>query len=190
MKRVDQTTFGSPGGNCFSACLATLLEVPLAEVPYFMDAGDAWLEQVQAWLRPRGLYAVPVVAGDDWTPAGLCIISGTTERSRKPEDLHSVVARGSEIIHDHHPSRAGLLTRKDVILLVPLDPANLPTAWRPVTPTEPTAGEAVLALLPRCFEPYIAWRVGRNWSAKCPDGAQALPQEPDAWRPLPQRWSP
>lgn len=45
MKPVDQTTFGFPGGNCFSACIASLLEMPLDDVPYFMH-GD-WYDAFQ-----------------------------------------------------------------------------------------------------------------------------------------------
>lgn len=123
MKPVDQTTFGNPGGNCFSACVASLLELPIEDVPYFMGAED-WLAEFNAWLRPHGFYAVPTEVNRYWEPAGLCILSGTTERSRAPRDLHSVVARGYEALHDPHPSRAGLLTKKDVVMLVPLDPAR------------------------------------------------------------------
>ncbi len=40
MKPVDQTTFGHPGGNCFSACVASLLEMSVDQVPYFMGHDD------------------------------------------------------------------------------------------------------------------------------------------------------
>ena len=33
MKPVDQTRTGVPYGNCMEACFASLLEVPLLEVP-------------------------------------------------------------------------------------------------------------------------------------------------------------
>lgn len=38
---------------------------------------------------------------------------------------HSVVARGTEIIHDPHPSRAGVLSHDDVVVLVPFDPGRI-----------------------------------------------------------------
>lgn len=50
MKEVYQTTFGTHG-NCFSACLASLLEIEIENVPYFMDKGDMWLYEVNAWLK-------------------------------------------------------------------------------------------------------------------------------------------
>lgn len=120
MRPVDQTTFGVPGGNCFTACVASLLELPIDEVPYFM-ADDDWFPGFQQWLKRWGLWAVGFAWDEKWRPDGLCILSGVTVRH--PTGLHSVVARGDAIVHDPHPSRAGLVTRTDVILLVPFDPS-------------------------------------------------------------------
>lgn len=124
MKPVDQTTFGCPGGNCFSACVASLLEIPVEEVPYFM--GDAapdeevdWFTPFLAWLRPRGLWAIPVPLGNGWKPEGLCILSGKSPRGKF---MHSVVAHGLDVVFDPHPSRAGVESKVDVVVLVPLDP--------------------------------------------------------------------
>lgn len=137
MKPVDQTTFGLPGGNCFSACVASLLEIPIDEVPYFMgDTGEVlagddpekWFERFEQWLSPRGLYPILLdIHGISWRPAGLHILSGCSPRGRgRADDLHSVVAQGSEILHDPHPSRDSVLTIRDVTVLVPLNPAILP----------------------------------------------------------------
>ena len=130
MKPVDQTTFGFPGGNCFSACVASLLELPIDEVPYFMgdsleDDGGAWFERFLAWLKPRNLYAVCFKLGDSWRPAGLHILSGKSPRElANTRALHSVVALGDEVLPDPHPSRAGVLSRDDTVILIPLDPAR------------------------------------------------------------------
>jgi hypothetical protein len=69
VKPVDQTTFGAPGGNCFSACVASLLEIPLSEVPYFMGDGPIeqeydWFNPFLAWLRERGWWAIPLPVGN------------------------------------------------------------------------------------------------------------------------------
>jgi hypothetical protein len=62
MLPVDQTTFGHPGGNCFSACVASLLELPIEEVPYFMgepdEPNERWAERLDAFLETYGLYAL------------------------------------------------------------------------------------------------------------------------------------
>jgi hypothetical protein len=84
---------------------------------------DRWYMGFEAWLLPRGFYPVGFESSS-YTIAGLHILSGQSPRRRDDKAaLHSVVARGCEIVHDPHPSRDGILTRKDVVLLVPLDPA-------------------------------------------------------------------
>lgn len=122
MKPVDQTTFGVPGGNCFSACVASLLEFPVEAVPYFMGAED-WVAEFSRWLLPRGMYVFRFRiegAEDTWRPPGFYILSG-----QSPRGSHSVVALGPDVVHDPHPSRAGLLTQEDLMVLVPIDIARL-----------------------------------------------------------------
>jgi len=67
-------------------------------------------------LKPRGLWAVTIDLGNGWVPFGECILSGKSPRG---DFLHSVVADGLTIIHDPHPSRAGILTQEDVVVLIP-----------------------------------------------------------------------
>lgn len=127
MRPVDQTIFTVPGGNCFAACVASVLELSLADVPNFCDnMNAAWFTDFRAWLRPRGLYAVSFkLAGKPgdpdagWYPEGLHIAGGPSPRYEGV--LHAVVARGSAIVHDPHPSRAGVPSFVDTILIVPLD---------------------------------------------------------------------
>lgn len=121
MRPVDQTTFGHPGGNCFSACVASLLELPITDVPYFMDESEGrakWHEQLDAWLEPRGFYASHFVIVDlerAEMPRGHFILVG-----RSPRGDHAVIARGRDVVHDPHPSRDGLLVVEGFVLLVPL----------------------------------------------------------------------
>jgi hypothetical protein len=115
--RVDQTVCVAPLGNCLPACVASLLEVPLEQVPHF-GAND-WVEHLTKWLATRGYYPIVCTLPTDWRPAGLYILAGKSPRG---DFLHAVIARGDEIIHDPHPSRAGVLSRADATILVPLDP--------------------------------------------------------------------
>ena len=56
MKPVFQTIIDRKVGNCFSAAIASLMEVPLETVPNFVkDHGDHYVEAVQEWLQPKGL---------------------------------------------------------------------------------------------------------------------------------------
>lgn len=117
MRPVDQTKFGVPEGNCFSACVASILHLPLGDVPPFCKYED-WWERLNAWLRTRGFYAMVLRYSDDMPPNGFHILSGKSPRG---DFQHSVVARGIEIVHDPHPSRAGIETRADQIVILPID---------------------------------------------------------------------
>lgn len=114
---IDQTTFGVPDGNCFSACVASILHVPLANVPSFCKHED-WWERFIEWLKPRGYYALMIKHTPEWVPQGFHIMSGKSPRGTFQ---HSVVARSSEIVHDPHPSRAGIESTIDHIVIIPID---------------------------------------------------------------------
>jgi hypothetical protein len=126
---VRQTIGGPPNGDCFAACVASVLELPLSEVPN--PVGERWREQWGDWLEGRGLSYVDVDlawGGGAWwrvAPGQLWI---ATVPSLNHEGLHhSVVMRGFELAHD--PSLAeryeavptSIVT--DMQFLVPLDPA-------------------------------------------------------------------
>lgn len=130
MVPVDQTVLGFADGNCFAACLASLLEVPLNSIPDFAVASDAgWFPRFRAWLVPQGWYPICFKVDDGWEPPGLYILSGASPRGTDPKHLHSVVAQGAGVLHDPHPSRDGLSSRLDAIVLVPVDPVR--PEWRP-----------------------------------------------------------
>ena len=49
---VNQTTFNTKG-NCFEACIASMLEIDLNQVPFFSK--DNWYKECNEWLHRRGL---------------------------------------------------------------------------------------------------------------------------------------
>ena len=133
MKPVDQTKFGPVEGNCFSAAVASILEISIDEVPWFMTNPGQWFEQFSAWCASRGATAKywPCKAWcEEWdgtgeprvfigVPVGHAIMSG--ESPRYPGKLHSVVAMNGETVHDPHPSRAGVLGGIDYRDFVTID---------------------------------------------------------------------
>lgn len=124
MRPVFQTRFGSPNGNCFPACLASLLEKPLEAFPFPPYEKD-WLEQVDKTLASWGWsyveWSIPVPFA--WSGEFLCILSGTSVRGLN----HSVVAlhkvtRGEHLftfVHDPHPDGTWVADMKTVGVLVP-----------------------------------------------------------------------
>lgn len=127
MKPITQTRFAidvplkEAPGNCWAACIASILELDLSDVPdeanYWkpgMSHQQSWRlyePAVHQWLSDRGLLLLEVkvdatyFSGREFDP--ICIISGPSPRN--PEFQHAVVGKGFEIIHDPHPSRAGLI---------------------------------------------------------------------------------
>lgn len=125
MIKVDQTTFGADG-NCFSACVASVLELPLDEVPRFV--GDGWWMRFVVWCAERDL--IPVFIPRDHetlipgrAPAGYTLVGGTPMRDGNPGPrLHECVALDGVIVHDPNPCRNGLIKIDDYIVFVPLTP--------------------------------------------------------------------
>lgn len=108
---VKQTTFGDPDGNCFEACIASITKLPLGEIPHYL--GNDWFEQYRDWLLERG-WMLAFWSGD--APPGQCIASGPSPRGIP----HSVVYQDGSMLHDPHPSNAGLEIASYFILLFPV----------------------------------------------------------------------
>ena len=100
---VYQTRSGA-NGNCFEACLASLLHLPIIAVPEV----SSW-EELRDWLAERFNMSLSFYAGDEIPlrnqagyPRGYSIVA-----LRLPADgaIHSVVAFGNTIFHDPSPRR-------------------------------------------------------------------------------------
>lgn len=107
MKPTDQTVFGYPNGNCFAACVASILEIPIEETPSI--EGKHFEPTWDAWFNERGLTMVDVPAGDGAYIQGFFIATGKSPRggltkSGRPV-LHSVVAQNMTLVHDPHPEK-------------------------------------------------------------------------------------
>lgn len=104
-------------GDCYRTAIACLLDAAApTDVPHFVEAGDAWWDETQKWVRARGdaLYYLPVPVPEDWQEwwdyhsqrLDHVILSGPSPRGTFG---HAVVGTPNlEVVHDPHPSRAGL----------------------------------------------------------------------------------
>lgn len=115
MKPVTQTEFGKRG-NCWLACIASVLDVPLESVPDVTDLyeanergeGKSARAIVKHWLMSEhGLYLYHLHAGlvPLVRPRGYHIMSGKGPRGY----LHACVGHEGVIVHDPHPDRSGLV---------------------------------------------------------------------------------
>lgn len=98
---------GIHNGNCFAACLASLLDLPLWMVPPFEDmfARGEWRQRVDEWLGK--VYGLKIVLQEghfiDDLPE-FYIASGKSPRGV----MHAVIYSHGELAHDPHFSDAGI----------------------------------------------------------------------------------
>lgn len=117
MKPVDQTKFGFGSGNCEAACIASILEIPLEDIPDFhgndpTDA-EAYWQNVRKWCEDKPFTIIPIKFSDGHDPKEFLkdcwvIASGPSPRGTEEWHRHAVVWKNGKIVHDPHPSRAGL----------------------------------------------------------------------------------
>jgi hypothetical protein len=136
MKPVMQTSFGNGKGNCFTACVASLLELRIGEVPDFcLLYGDhEWWLELEKWMAVRGLAPIEIcfAGGTDVDAEGFdhkvfyvrrdvpLILSGKNAAGV----AHCVVLYDGDRIHNPNPNCTGLVSYRDVIAFVSLNPAN------------------------------------------------------------------
>lgn len=129
---VDQSMFGRPNGNCWPAVLASLLCIPLDEVPHFCrDHSETWWEDTVSWLAQRGFSPLELHADlPTWgdvqpNPGQLCWLIGGSPRG---DWDHAIVGRWSDeewtVAHDPHPDRTGLTSYDRVGFLISLVPVH------------------------------------------------------------------
>jgi hypothetical protein len=122
---VDQTIFynpaeGSRKGNCTEAAVASILGLSLDDVPDFSANGDDALTFWNAFEDFINAHGFEVMMLDgSYVPDVLYLASGMSPRGVH----HMVVMRAGQLVHDPHPSRAGIAAPEQIRLLVPIDPS-------------------------------------------------------------------
>ena len=134
MIRVDQTTFGHGKGNCFTACVASILELSLESVPNFCldHEGGAWFPALREWLAARscGVVYWPVQNDEERSSllrfaSELKIVPWIASGPNADGVAHSTVWVGDALAHDPNPSRNGLAKLDDAIFIVSSRPGCL-----------------------------------------------------------------
>ena len=95
--------------NCMQCCVSYMLGLPLESVPNFATAGG-W-DRFASFAESQG-YAAVMLPGNHEFEADY-LASGTTERGTP----HMVVMNDGKLVHDPHPSNAGLVEVQCVWLL-------------------------------------------------------------------------
>lgn len=131
MRRVYQTRFGVPEGNCTEAVIASLLHLDLAEVPELRLCAERGgtvpvgvNDVIDTFLASRG-YARVVIRMDarpwPWIPAGIVVAAGGTgPRGFGHLCVYRSIPGGFDLLHDPHPDGGGLVEVEDVWFLAPV----------------------------------------------------------------------
>lgn len=99
-------------GDCQRAVIASLMDLPIAEVPHFNESGDAteFWELLQGFCNSRGYHYIEMKAASFFAwGSDLDIyheISGPSPRF--PGAFHAVVGKNGQIFFDPHPDGTGL----------------------------------------------------------------------------------
>ena len=102
-------------GNCQTAAIASLLDLPIERVPYFFDFPDFW-DAVFAFLWDHGYeyYGnIQPKLGEpiDWESMpgvdGYFIVAGPSPRWK--DSSHAVIYKNGKMVHDPHPDGTGIL---------------------------------------------------------------------------------
>ena len=117
MKPVDQTIVDKEIGDCTRACVASILELPIDDVPNFITFGATWFKVFWPYLQTFGYdyYGTGWIKGED-RPHGIVLkdshsIDGyviASVPSRTFDEVgHSVVMNlEGVVVHDPNPNKA------------------------------------------------------------------------------------
>ena len=124
MKVVDQRVLSNTIGDCFQACVASLLEIPYEDAfSVNSDFEMGWLSAFSGWLKERGFEfqgCLTIWNGKEncltWKDlrdrsVGVkgCFIAWGMSPRYTDGTTHAVIVDGNgKIIHDPHPTRQGV----------------------------------------------------------------------------------
>lgn len=119
MKRIEQRT----SADCLRCCIAMVTGVPYEDVPDFVQRdGTNWSLGVAKWAPGAGFACIRLRATGDGEIMALAasgdipwIATGESPRGRN----HAVVCVGEMVLHDPHPSRAGIDDMSGALFLLP-----------------------------------------------------------------------
>ena len=123
-------------GNCFNACLASLLELPLREVADILPSTEGdWHEQWRVWIASQGYRLEHHIPDDDENefdpPRGYSIASVYTDRiypaghKKVGERIsHAVIMFDGALVHDPFPLESEVMEVRYFQKLIPLSDAE------------------------------------------------------------------
>jgi hypothetical protein len=113
MIALYQTDFSRETGNCLQACVASMLEVSLDQVPNFAKYGECWFVRLREYLRYWGLDGLYVSYPQEeqlqqMVPQ-VTAIAIIPVKDAGENDYHAVITNHTQIIHDPNPNGVDLV---------------------------------------------------------------------------------
>jgi hypothetical protein len=110
-------------GNCFTACIASIMDLPINEVPHFASYGQDWFKVFWEFLKDKpfemnGTWSVQSMP--NWKEEfngidGYVIVGGESPRGVKGG--HAVIYKNGEPFFDPHPSDDFIVEEQDIYLI-------------------------------------------------------------------------
>lgn len=109
-------------GNCFTACIASLFDMPTDQVPHFSSYGENWFQVFYDFLKTtdfeiNGTWYIP--NNPQWKDFkgidGYVIVGGKSPRGIK--NGHAVIYKDGEPFFDPHPDNTFIVEEEDVYLI-------------------------------------------------------------------------
>ncbi len=156
MKYYDMTTLHDPPasvGDCWRVCIASILGMEPENVPHFAEMEGNVAARTATWLEALGYGLVQITAPQHvlaWVSNAVVYIASGPSLGRGVP--HCVLSDGVDLIHDPHPSRAGLAEIKTVWLITEAAPQRReagpdPEIWRRLAASASKAAARFAALV-------------------------------------------
>lgn len=144
MSYIDQRIFADPSrddghdadgnpGDCMRATLASLMNLPYEAVPHFAQY-VSWWDYMRHWARKFGVDFACLSPEDTklfLEPTDLVMGSGPSPRG---DFWHACLYNANlELVHDPHPSRLGLVSLEECIVVLPWPSIYEPNQLRAIT---------------------------------------------------------
>ncbi len=130
MKPIFMTKFGGAEapeeeqGNCMAACLASLFELELDDVPDFGGKinNGTWYGILNVWLAQRNLELSFYPVKNVILPMlGYYMLAVKSTTLKNPNDGHMVIAQNGTVVHDPNPNAKSVGEKEDVWMFSPID---------------------------------------------------------------------
>lgn len=131
MIKVYQTKYGDTG-NCMAACLASIFELDVSQIPDFFSGDgysdhESWWKNLNLWLNSvgYGILTASISMDDLRKTKGYLIVSGITS-SEGSSRWHATIWKDGVLFHDPNKNPVDV-DYKNIDILYPLDISKLKT---------------------------------------------------------------